>query len=115
MVVGVGVGSEKAIGVGEFTSETCGFSRHRPTGEKFEIPVIGHFLRFWKVRDEALDLSEGHVVQAVVVSELESGQHQNCEKTERCDQEYFSWTRSLRCRLHGFAHWRFFARCRLCS
>ena len=74
VVVGVGVGTEKTIGVGEFATESCGFSTHRFAGEKFEVPVVGHFLRFGKVRDKALDLSESHVVQAVVVSELERGQ-----------------------------------------
>src|SRR6266481_1950916 len=39
MVVGVGVGSEKAIGIGEFAAESNGFTRHRLAGEKFQVPV----------------------------------------------------------------------------
>ena len=68
-----------------------------------------------QIRDEPPDLSVGHAVQAVVVSELERSQYQNRQKTEQSDQEYFSWTRSLRYCRHGLARWHFFACCRPCS
>lgn len=74
VIVSVGVSAEKTIGVGEFATESCDFSTHRFAGEKFEVPVAGHFLRFWQVRDKPLDLGERHAVQAVVVTELESSQ-----------------------------------------
>jgi len=64
---------EKTICVGEFASEGRGFSARRIAGKKFEVSVTGHFLRFRQVRDKAPDLGEGHIVQAVIVSKLESG------------------------------------------
>jgi hypothetical protein len=70
----VGVSSEKTIGVSEFASESCGFATRGITCEKLDVSAAGHFLCFRKVRDEMLDLSEGHVVQPVVVSELECSQ-----------------------------------------
>src|SRR6266481_7385974 len=97
VVVSVGVVSEKAIGIREFAVESNGFTTHRLAGEKVQVPIAGHFFCFEQIRDEPPELSVGHAVQAVVVSELESGQYQNCEKAECCDQEYFSWTCSLQC------------------
>jgi hypothetical protein len=96
VIVGVGVCAQKTIGVGEFSSESCGFPKFGFTGEKFEVPVVGHFLRFGKIGDKTLDLSESHVVQAVVVSELKTCQKQHPEDTECCDQEFFSWARFWR-------------------
>src|SRR5258708_21477658 len=56
-----------------------------------------------------------HAVQAVVLSILKRSQYQNPQKTEQSDQEYFSWTGSLRYCRHGLAPWHFFACCRPCS
>ena len=73
---------EVTIGVGEFASKSHGFSRHRLTGEKFEVPCVGHPLGFGQVGDKAPDFSERHIIQAVVVAKLACGQYQNREEAE---------------------------------
>jgi len=83
MVVGMRVSAEVTIGVSEFASETNGYAGHRLAGEKFEVSVVRHFLRFGQVGDQKPDFSERHIVQAVVVTELESAQNENRKKTKR--------------------------------
>jgi len=71
VVVGVGVGAEKTVRVGEFAADAYGVSAHGLAGEEFEVSVAGHFLGFGQIGDKPPDLSERHIVQAVVIPELE--------------------------------------------
>ena len=115
VIVAVGVSALKTIGVGEFAMESCDLATNRAAGQKFDVPGFGHFLGFGQIKDETLDLSEGHVVQAIVIAELESGQKQYRERTKGSNQKSIRSSRSLPSHFNRFARQRFFALSCLCS
>lgn len=70
MIVGVGVGREKAIGVGEFAAKGDRVARQGLSGEEIDISLLCQGLRFCQVKDQRLNFREWQAVQTVSVAKL---------------------------------------------
>src|SRR6266853_1815793 len=82
MVVTVRVAAEVTIRIGDFTSKTHSLSRNRLSHEQIDVPLLRQTPRLCQIGDQGLHLLERHIIQAILVSELESTQSQSRDRAQ---------------------------------
>src|SRR5260370_16173814 len=77
MVVTVRAAAEVTIRIGHFASKTRSLSWNCLSHEQINLSLPGQSPRLCQIGDQGLHFGEGHIIQAIPVSELESAQSQS--------------------------------------
>jgi hypothetical protein len=79
MVITMRTAAEVTIRIGDFASKTRSLSWNSLSHEQINVSLPGQSPRLSQIGDQGLHFGEGHIIQAIPVSELESAQSQSRE------------------------------------